>query len=257
MPKPFSDQVPHTNVAFELLPFYHTCSAYKAKRFIGEGRIFDDTDCEVFNEKITYLFYGRPAYKYQVASESNRDLSLYPVCFMLDGTRCGTLKRIFPFDTGAMYHNLYKSYFNPQMTVFDFEMDPSISRAIDLVARFYGTNAAYEGYRPKKFKALDTADFESLCYAEMIRSLSATPADERRATIELQAQENVDISAGVVQGMIVPGQLYRSSMFRLFAERNKFILHPYDITTWNPALCFGIMQNEAKKLSLKMKAKRK
>ena len=115
MPSRFSTQVPLSNQAFTLLPVFHTCDGFDARTFVEQDQINVEEDCEIFKEKIAYLFYGRPAFKYKTEDDASANLALYPVAFVLNLDKIGKLKRIFPFDTGAMHYKRYKSFIHKKM----------------------------------------------------------------------------------------------------------------------------------------------
>ena len=199
MPSRFSAQTPLSNQAFSLLPVFHTCDGFDARNYVERNAIETAEECEVFGEKITYLFYGRPAFKYASDEEASTNLALYPVAFVLNLEKISKLKRLFPFDTGAMSNKRYKSFLHKKSAIIDFELEPQTNRINDVVLHFFGSNDAYLGYQPKDV-TISAASFESRSYAEMLRSFAAAPADERRATIEIQAEKTVSFGASALSG---------------------------------------------------------
>jgi hypothetical protein len=89
----------------------------------------------------------------------------------------------------------------------------------------------------------------------MLRSFAAAPADERRATIEIQAEKTVSFGTSALIGIILPTPLRDDPLFSSFIANNKLSVETYDIHVWNPALCFGLIsacaQTMLKKLSKK------
>jgi hypothetical protein len=247
MPSRFSTQVPLSNQAFSLLPVFHTCDGFDARTYVERNEIETTEKCEVFNEKITYLFYGRPAYKYAAGEDSTRNLALYPVAFVLNLEKVSNVKRIFPFDTGAMSDKRYKSFIHKKNIIVDFELEPHTNRINDVVLHFFGTNDAYLQYKSKDLKDPPTS-FEALSYAEMLRSFASAPADERRATIEIQAEKTVSFGSGALIGLIIPTPLRDDPLFRTFVANNKLMIETYDIHVWNPAQCFGLISASAQRM---------
>jgi hypothetical protein len=251
MPSRFSEQVPISNQAIDLLPVYHTCDGFDARSHIERREIKTTDVCEVFNEKITYFFYGRPAFKFAVGDESTTDLSLYPVCFVMNLEKIGPLKRLFPFDSGAMFHKRFKRYFHHKNTVLDFELEPQTSRIKDMVFHFFGDTKNYI-HPTRADRSFAVENFESVSYSKMIESHVRAEADERRVTIELQADADVALTKQSLQAIILPTPLRDSKLYRDFIDANDIRAQCYDIEVWNPALSFGLVAAAAKRFTLSM-----
>lgn len=203
--------------------------------------------CEVFNEQITYLFYGRAAYKYALTDESTKQLNLYPVCFVFDLELLPDIKRIYPFDSGAMHHGLLKKFMDDKTVLADFEIEPEGRRIADIVLKFFNTNGAYlEG--KINDRPIDPLDYESKAFVEMTNAHVGTLADERRVTIEVQAGQTVPFSKGLLKGMIVPMQYMDSPFFRDFIAKQGVDIRSYSIDVWNPKQSFGVLAGAAKQL---------
>ncbi|MDE5465353.1 hypothetical protein [Bradyrhizobium sp. CSS354] len=249
MPSRFSKQVPLSNQAIDLLPVYHTCDGFDARSHVERREIQTTDVCEVFGETITYFFYGRPAFKYAVDNDATTDLALYPVCFVMNLEKLGALKRIFPFDTGALFHNRLKRYFHRKNTVLDFELAPDTSRIKDVIFHFFGDTKNYiNPTRADREYAVE--DFESVSYSKMIESHVRTEADERRVTIELHADSVVSLTKASLQAIILPTQLRGSKLYSEFIDTNGIQAQCYDIEVWNPALSFGQVSAAAKRFTL-------
>ena len=245
----FSTQVPISNQAIELLPAYHTCDGFDARSHVERGEILTTDTCEVFGRNITYLFYGRPAFKYALDDGATTNLALYPVCFVMNLEKMEALSRIFPFDTGALFHKRLSRYIHKKHTVLDFEIEPKTSRINDIVFHFFGS---IKNYINPSAPARDYAaeDFESVSYSKMIDSHVRTEADERRVTIEIHAPESVKLTSGVLQAIILPTQLRGSKLYSDFIDANQIKAQCYDIEVWNPALSFGLVSAAAKRFML-------
>jgi hypothetical protein len=241
----FDAQLPRANQTFELLPLFHTCDAYNARKHIRKSALFAPK-CDVFDEELVYLFYGRPAFKYKTEEGANRSLSLYPIAFVFDALQIPEIARIFPFDSGAMSAGMYKRHFHPEMTYLDFELKGDTSRISDLIIQFFQSNKRY-----LDFKNVDTDrdsfDFESQQLAELYRALSTEPADERRATIEIQAANGVSINSNSLTAIIVPEELAGDESLKAFIKNNGAIIETYPALVWNPSQCFGILQQAARR----------
>jgi hypothetical protein len=249
MPSRLSTQIPLSNQTFTLLPVFHTCDGFDARTFVENGAIESTEDCEVFKEKIAYLFYGRPAFKYKADDEASTNLGLYPVAFLLNLEKIPKLKRIFPFDTGAMHYKKYKSFIHKKSAILDFELEPTTNRINDVVLHFFGDNKSYLDYKPQVISPRP-AFFETKSYSEMLRSFSSAPADERRATIEIQVEKSISFGAGAIGGVIMPTPLKDDALFSDFITKNGI---PFEtIHVWNPAQCFGLVLSAADDLLRKI-----
>src|SRR5260221_12961876 len=76
-----------------LLPFFHSCDAVSFRSILLAKKILP-TKCAVFkNEKLLYLFYGRPAYKSGILKRSGLR-SLLPSSFIIKCDDVKPIKRI-------------------------------------------------------------------------------------------------------------------------------------------------------------------
>ncbi|KOF22283.1 hypothetical protein AC244_01670 [Ensifer adhaerens] len=241
----FSEQVPRANETFQFLPLFHTCDGFFARKHMRRGELVTDDVCEVFNEQVTYLFYGRAAYKYGLTDLATTQLSLYPVCFIFDLELIEDIKRIYPFDSGAMHHDFLKAFMDDKMALADFEIEPDTRRIADIVLKFFDNNANYLNSRPNE-REIDTLDFESTAFMEMTRSHVGSGADERRVTIEVQAGKTVPFANGLLKAMIVPIQYLESPFFRDFIDKQGIRVRAYEINVWNPKQSFGVVASAAK-----------
>lgn len=146
----FSDQVPRANETFKFLPLFHTCDGFFARKHLRAEELVTEDVCEVFNEQVTYLFYGRAAYKYALTDLATTQLSLYPVCFIFDLELIEDIKRIYPFDSGAMHHAFLKGFMDDKMTLADFESEPDTRRIADIVLKFFDNNSDYLKAKPNQ-----------------------------------------------------------------------------------------------------------
>jgi len=242
----FSDQIPRTNETFTFLPVFHTCRSFMArKHMLAKQLEADDAPCEVFNERITYLFYGRAAYKYALKDDATKQLNLYPVCFVFDLELIKDIKRIYPFDSGAMHHGLLSDFMDEMSVLADFEIEPETRRIADIVLKFFDNNKAYVDARTNG-QPVDPMDFESKAFVEMTNAFVGSRADERRVTIEVQAGHTVPFANGALKGMVVPMQYLESPFFRSFKQRPGFRITTYSIDVWNPKQSFGVLAAAAR-----------
>jgi hypothetical protein len=249
----FSASVPRHNTSLSFLPVYHTCDGIDFRRHIRGGQLNSTDLCEVFNERITYLFYGRPSYKFNSPNSSTRRLEAYPVCLIFDFELIPEIKRIYPFDSGAKFHNMLDDFIDKKLQLVDFEIEPETSRVTDVVLKFFGSNEAYLACQPSS-DAIDPLQYEAQSYLEMLRALSGK-ADDRRATIEVQAGTTVPFSGGVLKGIVTPIQYESSSIFTEFREKLNIPSSTYEIALWHPMHAYGQLVTEAQKLARMLASK--
>ncbi|WP_027684237.1 hypothetical protein [Rhizobium leguminosarum] len=241
----FSEQIPRATETITFLPLFHTCKGFVAREHMRAQKLETADFCEVFNERITYLFYGRAAYKYGLLDQATNQLNLYPVCFAFDLELIKDIKRIYPFDSGAMHHGLLKDFMDEKTVLADFEIEPDTRRISDIVLRFFDGNHFYLAAQPNG-QPIDPLDFESKAFVEMTNAHVGSRADERRVTIEVQAGDTVPFASGVLKGMVVPIQYLESPFFKSFSQRPGFHVTTYMIDVWNPKQSFGVLAAAAR-----------
>jgi hypothetical protein len=242
----FSDQVPISNLAFDFLPMYHVCDGHDARRYILSNRVESLEDCDVFSEKLIYLFYGKPAFKYKTPDVSTKNLAFYPTCFIFRPESLDNIKRIFPFDTGALHLNMLKDFVHKSMGIEDFLLGSDLKRVADLVPNFFGGNDNYLAGKPKDLN-IPALDLESSTYVEMVAA-SVHGTDERRATIEVQLGEIISEMSQKLIGIVCPSQFLDDKRFMDFVKKYNIRYRGYSIQNWIPSQHFGILSAEAQKL---------
>ena len=88
------------------LSWCHSTDVFTLQKIIRSGEFWATEPCDVFGERISYLSYGRPAYK-RVRATSMRVSARAPVVIMMSSDILGSRKRVFPFDTGAFVQGPY------------------------------------------------------------------------------------------------------------------------------------------------------
>ncbi|MDH0113374.1 hypothetical protein N7379_02700 [Rhizobium pusense] len=244
MPK-FSEQVPRSNEAYEFLPLFHTCEAFQARTYIEDKELKTTDICEVFEEPITYLFYGRPAYKYATKGGATKNLATYPICFIFDVDLLPEIKRIYPFDTGALHHKILSNFIHNDNVVADFVMEPERNRIADIVLHFHGSNENYLSGTVEP-KTHDPFAFESIAYSEMHKAYVPDTSDERRITIEVHAPEVLKLKEGALRGMIIPLPLLGSELLNDFKNDENIDILTYDVELWDPIYGFAEISRKAR-----------
>lgn len=203
--------------------------------------------CDVYNEDIVYLFYGRPSFRPNMGASSSTLEHQEPVCFILRPQSAAAIRRLYPFDTGAHHLNLYGDVLNTRMKRDDFLLRSDIETARKAVSAFFGSNLKYLMASPKQ---VDTTDLDLRCtaYVDLIRDRTQREVDDRSSAIELQNENSVVIKDNLLAVIASVTQAknlheHRASIDWLTDEVE--IRHYYSIGRSNPREAFGAMRQEA------------
>lgn len=137
----FSKYVSRLEPSDHTLPFIHTTAAYSFVEICGGDDIVP-LPCEVFEEDLTYLFYGRPAYRTEKSIHKSLKYN-WPFCFIIDPAKVPNIHAVYPFDTGAFALDLYAGIFAKRAKIRDFKLEGDIRSAQKLVRHFFGDERAY------------------------------------------------------------------------------------------------------------------
>lgn len=241
----------------EPLPLYHTCSFLQARDYIRQKQLFP-RHCKVFLEDLIYLFLGRAEYR----DYNSPDQKCYrPIGFVIDPKKIPQIKRIYPFDTGAVAENKYGEIF--EATELDevknrYCLGNHLKLAYSLIKILYGTPLNYINQ-----KALDdaqiTCDAEVRIEIESIKKIHKNDykkPDNRKATIEVQVLETIPFKSGILTQVFAPG-LVISSYQKLQDLINELEITPQIKPDSNAAMenayglvqCFFEIRNDSIKLS--------
>lgn len=187
------------------LPLVHTAPAHTLREIIA-SKSLKPQECPVFSgEELLYLFYGRPSYKVSAATPKSW---LMPVCFMVRMSSLKSIKRIFPFDSGAFYANRHPDYIRA-FDIGQFEVcsygDPS-----KIVGAFFKTVKDYFKLTPKDERefmeehSLSVMDHEIRALRDLAGDASLMGVDDRRFCVEIQTEDEIELTAGSVQAVILP-----------------------------------------------------
>lgn len=232
------------NQTLDFLPAFHTCDLFRGRTYLENKLLRTDDVCEVFDEPITYLFYGRPAFKYSVKPEL-KILAYYPICFVFDIDLIGAIRRLFPFDTGALFHKILNKFIHEDNVIAHFEMEPDKQRISDIVMKFCGNNRNYISSTLREEK-IDPFHFESTAFRQMHDPHRSDKSDERRVTIEIQAEREIGLDKGALKAIIVPYQMLGSEILENFLRATNCDVRTYDIDVWDPSSSFPIVAQVAK-----------
>lgn len=199
----FRDLVNKADVMVPNLPLVHSTDTYILEEVLAAGRL-EPQVCDVFSgELLTYFFYGRPAFRPGTDASPSGMGHYLPVCLILKPTLAISIKRIFPFDSGAFESGFYKNFLHQKMNLADFGLEPDVTTPGRVVSRFFGSNSAYLKAEPAVHSQFDPAEFEAACYAALISSKEGNSIDSRGSGIEVQSSEAIDINT-MVEAVVLP-----------------------------------------------------
>jgi hypothetical protein len=203
-PKSLDEKMGGNTQKEKLLPFFHSCDAFVFRKILKD-RALSPSICDVFNEELLYLYYGRPAYKSSITSNNRLDAFL-PVSFILKSEQIQDqdITRIAPFDTGAYKNNLYKDYLHPKMEMSSFFMQPDQAAIHNMVHRFFASNKEYFSGKPKVGVEFDPLEFEMQAYYALINGVAQSSIDDRKATIEVQLSRPLELTRDTLEAVILP-----------------------------------------------------
>lgn len=189
--------------ANDLLPVTHTTDGFHL-RSIAESESLEPQPCDIFApDLLVYYFYGRPAFRC-TADDATTLPAFLPVCFVLHPTAITSIKRIFPFDTGAFHLGLFARHLHKSMTCDDFALEPVLDSADKIVSKFFGTPNDYFLGTPVSGLNIPPFDFEAQTYYNLLKDEANTAFDDRKGCIEIQSEHSLDLNADTVLAVVLP-----------------------------------------------------
>ena len=197
MPSAFSAFLARNSVIeSDTLPVIHSTRSYNFRAILS-GQQISAQPCDVFEgENLNYFFVGRPAYKYESDNSTAEPWEL-PCCFIFNVEDIGPIKRVFPFDSGALAGGRYPSYLNGMpMDEFECNTSDAIGKTI---GAFFGSPTRYFNLNPKPRAEFEHEYSLTPLDAELEGAMrlagEATPSsfDDRRFTIEVQSESSIDL----------------------------------------------------------------
>ncbi|UWU79129.1 hypothetical protein N2603_11915 [Bradyrhizobium huanghuaihaiense] len=206
------------------LPLIHTTESSRIFSILNQGKL-KATPCNVFKgEDLCYFFVGRPAYKAKLA-EPNPYYWQLPMVFVVKFHTALQSKRIFPFDSGAFANSKLPSHIL-SFDIADYDLAPNSALVTKLISTFYGSNTNYfnaVGVKPEDLEmrhVLTPMHLQILSLAQMYAQPRTIDSDDRKSTIELQIEGDVEIEGGDLLGVILPEEFKRAP--EIVAKLNSF-----------------------------------
>lgn len=180
------------------LPMIHTTRAYLFDQMV-EGDLIKARHCDLFDEDLVYLFYGRPAYRVRKDQDCYFEFD-WPVVFIMDPDCMEEVARIHPFDTGAFKRGYYTRYFDRESDVSDFDVGHDFSMVSKLVGAFFVNNKEYLLGSSRKNVDIPPRNFEVSSVYELAKAPGIkipidgkVTLDERSSSVEVQVRKAISI----------------------------------------------------------------
>lgn len=189
------------------MPMVHTTSAYYLRHIVESDAVLPQ-DCEVFRNKLSYFFFGRPAYKVKGDGLQGAEWEL-PACLIFDYDVISKPTRIFPFDTGAHYHKLVPNFIG-MMARSEFEATPVADAPLKIVGAFFTDIRSYFEARPKALSDFEREfspnvfDAEVKAMHRLATSESNAKLDDRRLSVEVQLDTALDLKVAKPLAVVAP-----------------------------------------------------
>jgi hypothetical protein len=191
-----------TNSSEEPLPLTHTTDAFDLRDIIDSQEI-KPRFCPVFQEELSYYFYGRPAYRKNGSIQANSLAAYAPIVLIFKPSVSSAAVAAFPFDSGAFKNDRYSDLAHHRMSVEDFGLDPSYDRIGKMVAFFFGDNKRYYDQLASPESTIGSNEFEAQTVRELVAYRGRNDRDDRSSTIELIFSEAISLRENLL-GIVVP-----------------------------------------------------
>lgn len=201
--KRFRTLVGAASEASPQLPLVHSTDSYVLGEVLDTSAIAPQA-CQIFTgEALTYLFYGRPAFRPNSDAEPSSLKHYFPVCLIIHPTWAVTIKRIFPFDSGGFIGKFYDRFLHEKMKLGDFGLESDPSTPGRVISQFFGSVPQYLLGKPKPPESLDPSEFEAQSYLALIHTKDANAIDSRGSGIEVQTEDSLPLEKSVA-AVILP-----------------------------------------------------
>lgn len=193
------------------LPFFHTCKSVTLRDIFIKKEITPQ-HCVVFDKPLTYLFYGKPAYRLPSDGKTSREIGRFPVTFIVDLDKGTRIDQAFPFDTGALVNGYLECVSNCELNPAKYGLGTSFDSIKCFISSFYGTDRDYFHCNPSITNSdLMPFSFELQKVLSLITERSSKGYDNRAYTVELQIQAPIELSGNQVKAVFLPSDLMGGS----------------------------------------------
>lgn len=211
------------------LPLTHATGAVKFFEMLGGGSILAGS-CDVYDEELLYLFYGRPAYRPEIEVLSTSDEGFRPISIILYPDIDTAVARVVPIDTGAFSKGMFANHCPEALKKENFEIRFGVEAASRHVKAFFGNNKNYYLSRLRKDLSLDPTQLAAKAYTSIQTNTGQTKSDDRRSTIEVQVSADILLNENTVMAVALPEAFLENDQLReLIVDKWQADPIPYDI----------------------------
>ncbi len=199
------------------LKWCHRTDAFALRSIISNGCIIPKK-CNIFQEDLIYLFYGRPAYRSN-ESEQVRLTAKSPVIIIFKNAIEDSGVRLFPFDSGA-FDSRYDKWRHTDMDLSGFHMPCGKNAPEKHVSEFFKTCQNYLAMQANKPERKYEGEFEVETITEILTDSSSDNADDRRLAIELQVNRNLNLNSSDTTAIIIPESISQAEWIKEWSENS-------------------------------------
>jgi len=192
----------------------HTTDTYALRSMIETG-VLTPRLCKVFDEYLSYFFYGRPALRRAIEPIVDTG-GRAPVVIVMDPGLATDGVRLFPFDTGAFASGRYNDWMHRAMQLSDFELASLSDGAQRHVTAHFGTNDRYLRLETRRPTASFVGSFEVQSVVSLLTDRNTATSDDRRGTLELQVTRQLPFEHPLVRAIVLPEKMLRASYVQDF-----------------------------------------
>jgi hypothetical protein len=196
----------------EPLPLTHTTDAFDLRDIIATQEV-RPRYCPVFQEDLSYHFYGRPAYRKNGDTQANSLAAYAPIVLIFKPSVSNTAIAAFPFDSGAFKGERYTDLTHHRMSVEDFGLEPSYARIGKLIAFFFGDNKRYYDQIPLSECKIGSNEFEAQAVKDLATYRGKNERDDRSSTIEIIFDKSIGLRENLL-GIVVPSSFLEEKTFK-------------------------------------------
>jgi hypothetical protein len=207
------------------LPLTHTTDAFDLREIQQDGAIKPRL-CAVFDQELSYYYYGRPAYRKNGSVQANSLAAYAPIVFIVRPAIIDDGVAAFPFDSGAFKGELYSHLVHHQMRVEDFGLSPSLERIGRLVCFFFKDNKRYYDQNPPAQAKIGKSEFEAQSYRELTTYRGKNERDDRATTVEILLDKAVDIRKNLL-AIVVPASFLKDKKIKKLLQNLDVHILPY------------------------------
>jgi hypothetical protein len=195
------------------LALIHTTTVANFRQIFAAGALAPQR-CPVMDVDLTYLFYGRPAFRPGRIDKTDRNPDSRPVCLVFKREALPAGVGVYPLDTGAHHERRYSPHLDG-VPLADLECSGVPTAEGRIVSRYFESNEEY--FYGAERGALDPHPTSAVAqgFYDFLVDSGRMNYDDRSRTVEFVCDEGININA-TLHGVILPD----------------FLLHEADIAAW-------------------------